>query len=388
MLISKIKKFLILLFVTTLFFNSFLINELSASDFTTVYFYTFHEPGQALQLSDTFETPSKCEISRTVKISEYALRFPNNSDLVGLCGGMPKFEDDGDPIVIDGGGTNTPPTNVDSDTNYKLLEALPDGTPEGFTNFESDPLKNPCPFGKYMNILIKLFLGISAVLAVVMIVKGGLEYMTSVVPSEKGSGKDTITNAVLGLIIALGAYLLLYTVNPNLLNFCLDKQIDTVSITIDDSIPQTAINGKYCTNTKGTNGGYSANAVWNTIIENTVPEPPPGELPNFSTNKKDCSFVGEQNCTSIYRISLEYIKIISSKCPSCELVITGGQECWLHGGVKQSTTHFPGSPTIDLRFNPTLDNYIESGTKEKGSSRYLKDTISYLKETNHWHLGR
>lgn len=71
--------------------------------------------------------------------------------------------------------------------------------------------------GSYLNLMLKLFIGICAVLAVVMIIIGGLEYLTSELVSSKESGKDRITNAVLGLVLALGAYALLFTINPDLL---------------------------------------------------------------------------------------------------------------------------------------------------------------------------
>ena len=116
-------------------------------------------------------------------------------------------------------------TTNETKTNYVLLEPLP-----GLENFESN---KECAFGRYLNIIIKLFLGICAVLAVIMIVYGGLEYMLSSTPASKEAKKTTITNAIFGLIIALGAYLLLYTINPRLLDVCLDQQIPTVSLTID-----------------------------------------------------------------------------------------------------------------------------------------------------------
>ncbi len=71
--------------------------------------------------------------------------------------------------------------------------------------------------GTYLNILIKILIGFAAVLAVIMIVMGGIEYMTSELISSKEEGKKRITNALIGLVIALGAYVLLYTVNPSLL---------------------------------------------------------------------------------------------------------------------------------------------------------------------------
>jgi len=66
--------------------------------------------------------------------------------------------------------------------------------------------------------MIKIFIGICAVLSVVMIVVGGLEYMTSELIASKEEGKKRIEEALLGLIIALGAYALLFTINPDLLN--------------------------------------------------------------------------------------------------------------------------------------------------------------------------
>jgi len=70
----------------------------------------------------------------------------------------------------------------------------------------------------YLNLMIKIFIGICAVLAVIMVLWGGIEYMTSELISSKEAGKERIRDALLGLLLALGAWTLLYTINPNLLN--------------------------------------------------------------------------------------------------------------------------------------------------------------------------
>ena len=80
-------------------------------------------------------------------------------------------------------------------------------------------------FGAYLNIMIKIFIGICAVLSVVMIVMGGVEYMTSELSHSKEAGKEKIEHALLGLIIALGAYALLFTINPDLLITCISPEI-------------------------------------------------------------------------------------------------------------------------------------------------------------------
>jgi hypothetical protein len=51
-----------------------------------------------------------------------------------------------------------------------------------------------------------------------MMVIGGMEYMTSELVHTKSEAKDRMTHAVLGLIITLGSWALLNTINPDLLN--------------------------------------------------------------------------------------------------------------------------------------------------------------------------
>ncbi|KKQ33857.1 MAG: hypothetical protein US45_C0004G0018 [Candidatus Nomurabacteria bacterium GW2011_GWA1_37_20] len=84
-------------------------------------------------------------------------------------------------------------------------------------------------FGSYLNLMIKIFIGLCAVLSVVMIVIGGLEYMTSELISSKEAGKEKVTGALLGLLIALGAYALLFTINPDLLKSDINPPDATVT---------------------------------------------------------------------------------------------------------------------------------------------------------------
>ncbi|MFA5937483.1 MAG: hypothetical protein WC822_06435 [Candidatus Paceibacterota bacterium] len=112
---------------------------------------------------------------------------------------------------------------INTDTTYTMLAPLPglEGTIDTV---------DACPFGKYLNIIIKLIMGISAVLAMIMITMGGIQYITSDLVSNKEAGRETISHAILGLIMMLGAFLILNTVNPKLLNACL--KIPTVTINV------------------------------------------------------------------------------------------------------------------------------------------------------------
>ncbi len=127
-----------------------------------------------------------------------------------------------------------------SDTKYMPLAPLPG---IGDNKQPIDTAAN-CAFGSYLNTMIKLIIGLLAVGAVVMIVIGGIEYMTSELVSSKEGGKDRIKNALLGLVIALAAYTILNTINPKLLNSCLD--LPKVTIEIKDE-PEVGINAKTVT---------------------------------------------------------------------------------------------------------------------------------------------
>lgn len=86
-------------------------------------------------------------------------------------------------------------------------------------------------FAGYLNIMINLIIGICAVLAMIMIVMGGIQYMTSELVSSKQAAKESITNAILGLLLALGAFALLNTINPNLLDIGLGN-LPTATVTM------------------------------------------------------------------------------------------------------------------------------------------------------------
>ncbi len=76
---------------------------------------------------------------------------------------------------------------------------------------------------EYLSIIFPIGIGLAATLAALMIVIGGLEYILGAGAGKKEEGKRRITEAVWGLILALTAYLILSSIDPNLvkLNFTL-----------------------------------------------------------------------------------------------------------------------------------------------------------------------
>src|SRR3989344_614376 len=83
--------------------------------------------------------------------------------------------------------------------------------------------------GHYLNLLFKTLIGLAGGLSVLIITVSGLQYILSEIPGVKTSAKERITEAMVGLILALAAYLILYTINPDLVN--LDLELDQINKT-------------------------------------------------------------------------------------------------------------------------------------------------------------
>ena len=81
--------------------------------------------------------------------------------------------------------------------------------------------------GHYLSLLFKTLIGLAGGISVLIIVVSGLQYILSEVPGIKTSAKNRISEALIGLILALAAYLILYTINPDLVN--LNLQVESVS---------------------------------------------------------------------------------------------------------------------------------------------------------------
>lgn len=104
--------------------------------------------------------------------------------------------------------------------NYVPLEPLTDwdGQPGAYNNFSY-----------YLNTIFKLLLTLGTMFAVVMLVYGGVMYMMSGAASGITVAKKRITSAFYGLALLAGAWLILYTINPQLLQFNLNPSNATVN---------------------------------------------------------------------------------------------------------------------------------------------------------------
>ncbi|MEK7630750.1 MAG: pilin [Patescibacteria group bacterium] len=93
---------------------------------------------------------------------------------------------------------------------YKLATPLPGGEPT---------VKN---FTDYAQYLFPFLLSVASILALVMFTLGAIQYMFSDGGEGNKDGKDKMTNAILGLLLAAGSVLLLETINPKLITLEID----------------------------------------------------------------------------------------------------------------------------------------------------------------------
>ncbi|MDP1689974.1 MAG: pilin [bacterium] len=115
----------------------------------------------------------------------------------------------------------------------------------GLTDVQTATGMSATGFATFFNNLYKYCVGLSATLAVIMIIWGGLEYSTQDIPGAKQNGKEKIQNAIFGLVLVLSPVLVFSIINPRILSLSLNF---------------TPINLTY-TNTAPTGGGGARGAV-------------------------------------------------------------------------------------------------------------------------------
>lgn len=230
--------------------------------------------------------------------------------------------------------------------------------------------------GDYINKLFQIAIGILGVLSVVMIIIAGVQYMTVESIVGKSDAKQRIIGAVSGLLLSLGIFIILNTINPNLLEVNFGSGLKEVTVDIGDAPAKV--------NSDGTIGNSNvhvgdpwppANSNYKTLRKGgnnsleTI-------IPGVYINKKECTTAGKHtsggdDCTSVYftptifntvKNSLEKLKTNSG---ASKIIITGGSEYWWH------STHGPKAPIVDIR----SDN--KGGNDATKISEFLTTSTTY-----------
>ncbi len=151
----------------------------------------------------------------------------------------------GAQIVPNADGTFTPTANgANSNLNtssYTLLSGFP-----GFTVLPDPTLcaqeraagKAPqfCDLNDVLNYFLKLLIGLSGVVLVLRLMFEGYQYMMSDVPFLKAKSKAGFFAALGGLLLALSAYLILNTINPQLVNESVSVSQLSIGVAGDDGL--------------------------------------------------------------------------------------------------------------------------------------------------------
>ncbi|MHB0978312.1 MAG: pilin [Minisyncoccota bacterium] len=240
----------------------------------------------------------------------------------------------------------------------------------------------------YVKGMFQLAIGLAGGLAVLRIITGGIKYMTTDAFGEKGDAKQTIQDAVIGLLLAISAYTILATVNPKLVEF--EFGIEGLKL------------GAPISSTAGTAGPIAPITIDGVTLKvgDTWPNDSTDrtDLQNrgISWNNFNCTKIGDTGCTSLYKIGetvINGLETLKKACVTCVVRISGGTEYWLHS---EGTAHRPGGNVVDLSLNSSLQTFLQTkGVKATGSGcapgdeRYTFGGGTYVKETpklDHWHV--
>lgn len=240
----------------------------------------------------------------------------------------------------------TPPSsqNGNFSVSSEYLEPLP-----GLAGQDAD-LKG------FLQGIFNIAIVIAGILAILMIVIGGVTYATTDAFSKKETGIGMITNAIFGLILALGAWIILNTINPDLAS---NLNITIPELILDSPPPEWqdggASTGSNIAKGRTLNGQPITQGMpWPSDSAQRQQLADDGITVN-TTN--DCSpTAGGSGCTSVYfegeaASVIDNMISFKSVC-NCEMVVTGGSEAWLH------RTHAPNRKIVDLRATESLNSYL------------------------------
>jgi hypothetical protein len=267
------------------------------------------------------------------------------------------------------------------------------GLPENY-ELEYAPLA-PLPFpgldggstpnlATYLQGIFRMLLIVAVVLSVVMIVIAGFQYVASSAnPQGKGEARKRLSGALIGLVLALGSWLLLDTVNPN---FASNLSISIPMVSLDPDAPDPNFQGSQ------TSSGTRLCEKGNHRLDNQDIFFGITAWPNDALNRSTLQNAGIEintsancagtnypsSCTSLYFnsgnsviqtvINLKQVCDNASDSP-CNITLTGGSECWLH------SSHGPERRVVDIRSNdPTFNAWVVENATNVQSTRTSRDT--------------
>lgn len=90
--------------------------------------------------------------------------------------------------------------------------------------FGQVPVGGSVDVGSFVNRAFKIALSIGAILAVLRLAWAGYQYMSTDAWGEKSHAKEILGDVVIGLLMLLSIYLVLYQINPQILSMKFNGQ--------------------------------------------------------------------------------------------------------------------------------------------------------------------
>jgi len=156
----------------------------------------------------------------------------------------------GIPSLTSGSIADTPAVSVahaQEDTTYTFMQNV---NLPGFGG-DSDTINiSDQSLAEFVNTLIQIAIGFAILLAIIMVIAAGTEYMMSASVTGKSNAQEMIGKALGGLFLALSAVVILQTINPNLIELnSLEKiNVEGEEITtpdFDDDLITNQTDGNY-----------------------------------------------------------------------------------------------------------------------------------------------
>jgi hypothetical protein len=244
---------------------------------------------------------------------------------------------------------------------------------------------NTTPTGSSPGAYIKNFysyaLFLSGLLAFGAIVYGGIKYaIARGNPSGESEAKQWIWSALLGMLLLAGAYIILFTINPNLVNLALPALPTTPTTPVGGGVGGPTGGG-------GAAGGLSQADAQRELNGAGIAAVSSGNCTD-RTNARCTSFDGMKQSTVDALISFK------DRC-GCAVTVTGGTEVGHSAGVDSHANGYKA----DIAVNPVDDAYIMNkangftplGPRSSDGAQQYKDPSSgaiFAREThpNHWDI--
>ncbi len=233
----------------------------------------------------------------------------------------------------------------------------------------------------YINSLFKIAISVGAIIAVIRLGIAGYAYMGGDMWHTKQKAKEIITDVFFGLLLLLSIWIILYQINPNLLN---------LNIAFPGAVAAPPPSAAFPRPSAPRN-----QAALDKILEDEDVKRATLRGSGIRINKNPCYKVTDTECTNVGLLGVSAVTGLQNlyRDCRCSVVVSGGTEWFRHG---KNTAHGPNSPVVDILKDKEdkggLDRYIRTngtitGRDSLGRAIYSLGEGRFLDEDSaHWHV--